>query len=95
MSAPEVYQQIHQQLQAVVKGQVDESSLERLTLLVTGILGAQHASPARVARALHALGLRSASAESLERQVRRTENDPELTAGICFHPLARQRWWWG
>jgi hypothetical protein len=95
MSATEVYQQICQQLQRVVKDQVDDSSLERLTLLVTGILGAKNGSPARVARALHEMGLRNATADSLERQVRRTENDPELTATTCFHPLARQRLLYG
>jgi hypothetical protein len=62
-----------------------------LALLVTGILGAQSASPARVANALHTLGLRTAKAESLERQIRRLENDPELEAAACFHPWVRWR----
>ncbi len=95
MSAPEVYQQIRRELQAVLQGRVDESSLERLSLLVTGILQARHASPARIASGLDELGLRSASVASLERQVRRTENDPELTAEVCFHPFARVRLLWG
>lgn len=95
MSASEVYQQIRQQLKECFGGKVDDSSLDRITLLVTGILRAQHAGPARVASALHEMGLRHASAESLERQVRRTENDPELTTEVCFHPFARQRLLWG
>jgi hypothetical protein len=40
---------------------------------------------------VEALGLSDASAESIERRVRRIENDPELTACLCFHPFARQR----
>jgi hypothetical protein len=55
------------------------------------MIRAKSASPAQIARALHQLGLRNAKAESLERQIRRTENDPELNVTLCFHPFARQR----
>jgi hypothetical protein len=91
MSAPEVYQQVYGLLNAHFDRQVDESTLHRITLLVLGIITAKSASPAQVAAALNTLGLSGAQVESLERQVRRTENDPELDVSLCFHPFARQR----
>jgi hypothetical protein len=69
--------------------QVDASTLERIALLVTGMIRARSASPAQVAKALSKLGLSGASAESLERRIRRLENDPEVEASLCFHPFAR------
>ncbi len=89
MSASEVYHQVKHLIQAEVDPRVDESSLERLSLLVTGMIGAGSASPAQIARALEQLDLREASAESLERRIRRTENDPEINAAWCFHPFAQ------
>jgi len=86
-----LYEQIRRLLQVHVADGMSESSLERLTLLVSGIIGAKSASPARIAKALHSLGLSEAKAESIERRVRRIDNDPQITSGICFHPLARAR----
>src|SRR3990170_3076524 len=91
MSTSGVYQQVYQLLKRHFDDGVDESSRTRLALLVTGMIGAKSASPARVANALHTLGLRDAKAESLERQIRRLENDPEIEAATCFHPFARWR----
>ncbi len=90
MSAQSVYTQIRQLLKEHVSAEVDASSLERLTLLVVGILQGEEASPARVADALETLGLSGAKAESIERRIRRIQNDPEISAVTCFHPLARQ-----
>ena len=86
-----LYARIHQLLQAHLGEGISETSLERLVLLVSGIIGARSAAPARIAKALHSLGLVQAKAESLERRVRRIENDPEMTSAICLHPLARMR----
>jgi hypothetical protein len=91
MSAPEVYQRVVRLLKAHIDPRVDESSLSRLSLYVTGLLHAHNGSPARVAKALHQMQLTDATAESLERQIRRTENDPEIQAEYCLAPLARQR----
>jgi len=92
MSASEVYQQVRDLLAAHINTRdVDESTLRRLSLLVVGIIHGKSASPARVASALHTMGLSGAKVDSLERQIRRTENDPELTAVVCFHPFARLR----
>ena len=85
------YAGIQQLLQAHLGEGISETSLERLVLLVSGIIGARSAAPARIAKALHSLGLVQAKAESLERRVRRIENDPQITSAICLHPLARRR----
>lgn len=90
MSAHEVYHQVRSQLsQHVDTIRVDESTLERITLLVTGMIGARSCSPAQVAKALQRMKLSGAKAESLERRIRRLENDPELDVSLCFHPFAR------
>ena len=89
MSAIEVYHLVKQQLEEHIRSGVDESTLERVTLMVTGMIRAKSASPAQVSKALEELRLTGAKAESLERRIRRLENDPEMTASLCFHPLAR------
>lgn len=91
MSAQPVYTQIRQLLKQHISAEVDESTLDRLTALVVGILHGENATPARIAQALETLGLSGAKAESIERRIRRMENDPEISAATCFHPLARQR----
>jgi hypothetical protein len=54
------------------------------------MISAGNARPAQVAKALDKLHLTGATkAESLERQVRRMENDPEVNAEYCFRPLVR------
>ncbi len=89
MSASSVYIQIRQLLQRFVAAAVDESSRERLLLLVVGIIQAESVAPAAVAQALEALQLGPAQRDSLERRLRRIENDPEISAESCLYPLAR------
>ena len=86
-----LYDQVYELLDTHIDDQVDETTRQRIALLVVGIIKAQNASPARVAEALETLGLSHAKAESIERRIRRIENDPELTATLCLHPFARQR----
>ena len=95
MSAPPLYHQVKTMLDNNLAPEVDESSRERLALLVTGMIEAESASPAQIAAALEELKLSDATAESIERRIRRIENDPELTASLCFHPFARQRLLYG
>ena len=90
MSASTAYDQVYQLLDQHISEQVDESSRERITL-VLGIIRAKSASPARIAEALAELGLTNATTESIERRIRRIENDDELTATLCFHPFAKER----
>jgi hypothetical protein len=63
------------------------ASMERLALLVTGIVAARSCVLARIASELAALELTAATCtESIERRLRRTLNDPHLDA-TCYHPL--------
>lgn len=89
MSVQSVYTSVRSELDRVLDPSVDQYTLERIALLVMGLLRAKNASPAAIARAIRILGLSEASPESLERRVRRIENDPEVNAGLCLHPLAR------
>lgn len=91
MSATTVYQKIRNLLKSHINKGVDESSLDRLCLLVIGIITAKSASPSQIAVALAKLGLTAGKAESIERRIRRTENDPEIEPDLCFHALARWR----
>ena len=95
MSAIELYTQIHQALDTCVDEQVGEITRIRLALLILGMIEAKSASPAQVALALHRLGLSHAQPASIERRIRRIENDPAITDVLCFHPFARQRLLWG
>jgi hypothetical protein len=90
-----LYTRIRGTVARFIDSQVDESTLDRVALLVTGIIGSESVSPARIAQAIHTLGLSAATVESIERRVRRIENDPEITASLCFHRLAWQRLRWG
>ncbi len=87
----QLYTQIKHEVSRFIDPRVAEASRERITLLVMGIIGSESVSPARIAKALHTLGLSEATAESIERRIRRIENDPELTASLCFHPFAQHR----
>jgi hypothetical protein len=91
MSASTIYNQVYELLDQHLGEQVSESSRQRITLLVLGIIRAKSASPARIAEALSELGLTNATTESIERRIRRIENDDELTATLCFHPFAKER----
>jgi hypothetical protein len=86
MSATEVYEQVYNMLDSHLNIQVPRSSRTRLALVVTGMLGATSASPARGPHTLHILGLSTATPESIERRLRRFENDPHLDAALCVHP---------
>ncbi|HEY3343422.1 MAG TPA: transposase [Anaerolineaceae bacterium] len=94
MSQPEVYQEVQDWLAHYLRdnqGQptVGKRALDRVTLLVTSMLKAQHSAPAKLAQAGHQLGERAPSAESVERRVRRIENDPWITADTSFTPLVK------
>lgn len=90
MSQMEVYQEIQQYLGQYLRSGMSQWTLDRLTLLVSGMLKAEHAAPARMARAGLGLCERAVQVESLERRLRRIENDPKLCPETCFWPLALQ-----
>lgn len=90
MSARSVYNRVQQLLSESVNTGVHQPTIKRLALLVTGMIRAKSAAPARVAQAAYELHLSQADAESIERRLRRTENDAQVTVELCLHPLARQ-----
>ncbi len=53
------------------------------------MIRAQNAGPAQVARALARMQLSGANADSIERHIRRMQNDPQIQTSLCFHPFAR------
>lgn len=89
MSENELYPKIKRLLAEHIDAGVGENSLARIALLVTGIIAAKSGAPAQIAQALKTLGLSGAKVESIERRVRRIENDPQIKASYCFHPLAK------
>jgi hypothetical protein len=82
-----LYHAVLAQLKRVTAAQpVRVTSLARLALLVTGIIAARSCVLAQVAHELQALGLSPAQAESIARRLRRTLNDPRLTATQLYRP---------
>jgi hypothetical protein len=89
MSQNRVYQQIHRFLGRHLPGQMKQPTLKRLALLVTGITKGVSALPAHIAATIKEMELSSASTESIERRVRRVENDPNITVHKSFYPLVQ------
>ena len=89
--AYEVYEQVYDLLYQTLDKKIKKPALKRLTLLVLGIIEGKSASPLRIAKALDELGLTNATAESIERRIRRIENDENICVTTCFHPLVRDR----
>ncbi len=91
MPEPILYEQVYELLYQSLDKKINRPTLKRLTLLVIGIIRSKSASPACIAKALDELGLTNATAESIERRIRRIENDPNISTALCFHPLAKER----
>ena len=91
MPEPIVYEQVYELLYQTLDEKIKKPTLKRLTLVVLGIIRGESASPARIAKALNVLGLTDATAESIERRIRRIENDTNISVTTCLHPLAKER----
>jgi hypothetical protein len=80
-ASPPLYQEVCRRIRAVTERRaMPNASVERLALLMTGLVLAGSCVLRRVAAALDAHGLTAASVpESIERRLRRTLNDPHLT----------------
>jgi hypothetical protein len=89
MSANRLYTKMSQLLDRHMLSQVDESSRERLKLMVLGIIKATSSAPAQIARTIKTFGHSPAKVESIERRIRRAENDPEISVETCFYPFVR------
>jgi hypothetical protein len=84
-----LYHTIAEQIAAVTAPQaLPDYAQTRLSLLTTGILAAQSCVLAQVAAALDGLALTEATLpEHIERRLRRTLNDSQLTAPTCYQPV--------
>lgn len=69
---------------------VRASSQVRLALLIATIVAARSCVIAELARKARSLGLSQAAAASTERRLRRTMNDPALTAAASYRPLLQR-----
>jgi hypothetical protein len=87
---PTIYEQVKNLLKHDLPS-IHEGSLNRVVHLVLGIIKGKSASPARIAQAIEELGLRDAKASSIERCIRRIENDPQVENAIYLHPFVRER----
>lgn len=82
-----LYHTVHRQIVRVA-ADVPVAAQLRLTLLVTGIVAARSCVLRRAAPELAALGLTATDrADSIGRRIRRTLNDPSLTADRCYAAL--------
>ena len=84
-----LYQAISRQLNVHLPLAWGVQLRQRLVDLVAGILHSQSVRPARIAQSWQQLGVSDAQVDSLERRVRRIENDERLSAVACLHPLAQ------
>ena len=84
-----LYQEIEAQLDEHLPLDWHLELRRRLLMLVTGIILAESSSPRRIAQALHQFGLSHAQEASIERQLRRIENDGRIRAETCVHPFAK------
>jgi hypothetical protein len=84
-----LWQELQDQIQRLTRpARLRATSVQRLALLVTGILAAQTTVVARVAAELLSLGLTEATeADNVARRIRRTLNDPGLEAATCYQPV--------
>ena len=84
-----LYQEVETQLSDFLPLNWGFELRRRLLTLVMGIILSESCSPRKIAKAIYRHGYSRAKEESIERQIRRIENDERLTAEACVHPLAR------
>lgn len=94
MSQPEVYQETKAYLAQYLcnpkgKPTVGQWVLDRLTLLTLGMIQAENAAPAKIAKAGQVLSGRGAQAESIERRLRRIVSDRRIDAKRCHQPIVK------
>jgi hypothetical protein len=91
MSAKDgLYQAVEERIeQAVVGERVRITTVRRLALLTTGLLAAKSSAVGPMASGLWETGVSEAQVESIERRLRRSLNDRQLTAEACYGPAVR------
>ena len=91
MSEHPLYREVGTVLRETVGLYLSTASWERLTRLVVGIMKSESISPSKIAKGLDALGISQAQEESLARQIRRTQNDRQISAKVCVDPFVRSQ----
>src|SRR6187401_2417359 len=80
-------------LYQVVEERIEEAvgitTVRRLALMTTGLLAAKSSGVGPMASGLWETGVSEAQVESIERRLRRSLNDRQLTAKTCYAPAAR------
>jgi hypothetical protein len=94
MSHPEVYQETKAYLEQYLssskgKEPIGQWVLDRLTLMTLGMILAENAAPARIAKAGQLLNESGAQAESIERRMRRIVSDQRIRPETCYQPLVK------
>lgn len=91
MSAKDgLYQVVAERIEAATAGQgVRITTVRRLALLTTGLLAAKSSAVGQLASGLWETGVSTAQVESIERRLRRSLNDQQLTAETCYAPAVR------
>jgi hypothetical protein len=94
MSQPEVYQETKVYLTQFLRdaeGQptVGQWVLDRLTLMTLGMIQAESAAPAKIAKAGQMMSAHGAQAESIERRLRRIVGDKRIDANSCYKPIVK------
>lgn len=85
-----LYQVVAEQIEKALAGAgVRITTVRRLALMTTGLLAAKSSGVGPMASGLWETGVSEAQVESIERRLRRSLNDPELTATICYAPAVR------
>lgn len=84
-----LYQQVLEQISNIaLPNHIRVTTRRRLALMVIGLVAAKTVVMSGMANELLALGLTAASSRgSIERRLRRTLNDPQLTQQNCYQPV--------
>lgn len=85
----ELYRVVEAKLQTVVAERVRITTMRRLALLITGLVAAQSSVVSQMAAGLWETGVSLVQVESIARRLRRSLNDPQLTAATCYEPAVR------
>jgi Transposase DDE domain len=85
-----LYQVVRERIEEAVSGQgVRITTVRRLALLVTGLVAAKSSALGQLASGLWETGVSEAQVPSIERRLRRTLNDKQVTATACYAPAVR------
>ena len=91
MSEHRLYREGQAELERTPGLHLSAASGERLARLVVGVMKSESLSPAKIAQGLAALGISQAQVERLEGQIRRTQNEEQISGRPCVDPFVREQ----